>query len=93
MYDHRCAIYIALCNQCIKDNQRYTVWKSKFHTDGSYISEWFIAGIIDLSNGKQISYHLPDRLFEQINVTPLERGKIWDGHTSKDVIERLINLK
>ncbi|MEO0852714.1 MAG: hypothetical protein AAFY15_04335, partial [Cyanobacteria bacterium J06648_11] len=62
---------------------------SKLHHDGSSFEGWFIAGI-QLKTG-QITYHLPMRLWDKCGAfETLDRGKEWDGHTSEDVVKRLL---
>lgn len=50
---------------------------------------------IGTERGEQITYHLPDRLWDAAGeaVTgTLERAPAYDGHNSFDVIERLKKL-
>lgn len=85
LYDHRCCLFVALLH-CKADIS----WVSKLHDDGTCLDGWFIAGI-NLPTGT-ITYHLPDRMFRlaSIGVNVMERAPKWDGHVSKDVIDRLI---
>jgi hypothetical protein len=65
------------------------VWKSKTHHDGTTWDGWFIMGI-NTKKGEQISYHLPDSLWDSLDyIKTLESAPEWDGHTSDDVLERL----
>jgi hypothetical protein len=82
LYEHRHVLFMNLCG--IVDN----AWKSKKHSDGSMWDGWFIAGI-NIEKGKQITYHIPIRLWNDFRVRELEFAPEWDGHTSDDVIERL----
>ena len=87
LYEHRHALFIALMSNC----ERYERWYSLAHSDGSEMEGWFIAGI-KLPSG-QISYHLPIRLIEEMEVMQvrcLDIAPAWDGHTSADVIQRLM---
>lgn len=86
LYAHRCCLYAALM-KAFPDLS----WKSKKHYDGSEFDGWFIAGM-DLPTGN-ISYHLPiEQFWEKLSyVQELEVGKEWDGHTSDDVVIRILN--
>jgi len=86
LYEHRHVLFLALLSiKC-------TGWMSKKHDDGSEMDGWFIAGFQGW-HGDIISYHIPMRLWEtcvKTGAEVLERAPKWDGHTSKDVVERLI---
>ncbi|NER37328.1 MAG: hypothetical protein F6J93_25740 [Oscillatoria sp. SIO1A7] len=84
LYEHRHALYLVIANSGLIGS----AWKSKKHYDGSSYNGWFLLGI-ETSEG-DISYHLPDALWENAKVTKLERGKKWDGHNSQDVVNRLM---
>lgn len=89
LYDHRIALFIALCRSMNSDSE---VWRSKLHADGSGYENWFIMGI-GKEKGRQISYHLP--MIEWGATTfaeTLDRAPEWDGHTPNDVINRLKSL-
>ena len=81
LYDHRCLLWINLC--LILPGLCGLI---EDHFDG-----WFL---LYMDNGsEQISYHCPNKYLY------LVKGKIqiskeyeYDGHTSQDVIERLINM-
>ena len=86
LYEHRHALFMALAQSNYK-----RAWMSKKHHDGSEMDGWFIAGI-DLYTGT-ITYHLPMRLWDACVETGAEvipNAPKWDGHTSKDVIDRLM---
>ncbi len=92
LYEHRIVLFIALCKQYRKHNYS-SIWKSMNHSDGSSYEGWFIMGI-NQEEGKQISYHLPIKLWsicESIAET-LDKAPKWDGHTSNDVLQRLTQL-
>ncbi|MHB9161698.1 MAG: WDGH domain-containing protein [Nitrosotalea sp.] len=87
LYDHRIALFIALCNMIPLNS-----WKSKKHYDGSTMEGWFIAGI-GKTKGHQITYHLPLDKWSDLRSIPFDKAPAkWDGHTSKDVIKRLLEL-
>jgi hypothetical protein len=80
LYDHRCLLFAVLI-------QQMGGWKSRKHHDGSQWQGWFVAGV-DLG-GEQVTYHLPDSMWSLCPGRILEQAPEWDGHSSKDVIERL----
>jgi hypothetical protein len=89
LYDHRIALYIMLCN-CLKTI--VPVWKSKTHHDGSVWDGWFIMGIYE-SAGYQISYHLPMSYWDLTSFAQTrEQAPQFDGHTSADVLERILRM-
>lgn len=83
LYDHRCLLYLAMC----AENHKRQVYWVEDHFPG-----WDLvatnAGIYG-----QISYHVPAKFraitsrFQKRDNKELER--LFDGHTSKDVLERL----
>lgn len=88
LYDHRIALFIALCGEM----ERLPVWRSKLHSDGSSFTGWFILGI-NKEAGKQITYHLPIRVWEATDFAEtLDTAPEWDGHTPTDVLARLKTL-
>ena len=92
LYDHRIALFILLCNVLYADDDcPYVVWKSKKHSDGSEWDGWFIAGINE-KKGEQITYHLPVDKWDLLLVHIKQKAPKWDGHTSDDVLERLLKL-
>lgn len=86
LYAHRCTLFSAV----MKSNKHLS-WKSFFHDDGSNFEGWFIAGM-QLPSGT-ITYHLPiDQFWEKLSdINTLEKAPAWDGHTSNDVILRLLD--
>lgn len=101
LYDHRIALFLALCrvinNCCDLTTEQASVWLSRFHSDGTSFEDWFIMGItFEDKQGlkKQISYHLP--MSDYIRATDivhprfqLDKAPEWDGHTPDDVVVRL----
>lgn len=97
LYDHRCALFCALLNVIENSNAEFNVWKSERHSDGSIPfnnPNYFIAGIRSPEIGGQITYHLRiDPYWEKLsNIDTLDKAPEYDGHTSKDVIERLLMI-
>ena len=94
LYDHRFALFAALCRSIAEDDSYPVsmVWKSRAHSDGSKFEGWFIMGLVT-EPGKQITYHLPDKLWDRCGfATNLIKAPEWDGHTPADVVDRLWRL-
>lgn len=96
LYEHRIALYIALCRHVYRQEDGdwlHSVWRSKKHSDGSEWKGWFILGIDgreEGQGGKQITYHLPMSEWENtMNFLTLEKAPPFDGHSSQDVLERI----
>jgi hypothetical protein len=89
LYEHRIVLWMALCRLCseLGDN----VWKSKLHSDGSSFDGWFVLGITN-NLGQQMTYHLPNEYWDQCDFNVLDKSPEFDGHSSKDVLERIQNL-
>lgn len=88
LYEHRVSLWITLC-KCFSPT---LVWRSKKHSDGSEYPGWFILGF-RFRQGRQITYHVPMSRWEETNFAKTRsRAPKWDGHTSKDVLERLKQL-
>lgn len=86
LYEHRINLFIALCKR-IND-----CWRSDTHSDGTSFEGWFILGI-NKSQGSQITYHLPMSRWDDCDfATTLFKAPEWDGHTSNDVLKRLLEL-
>lgn len=93
LYEHRIALFIALCKTLIKAGH-YDVWKAKQHSDGTMFDGWFIAGI-NRKSGDQITYHLPIKFWEVLKSEGMhvwDKAPEWDGHTPGDVVKRLLEL-
>lgn len=85
LYEQRLILSAALS----KNNPN--AWKSKRHEDGSvpFGGGWFIIGF-DTDEGCYI-YHYELKDWELFQCKELDKGKPWDGHTSKDV-RRLLSI-
>lgn len=101
LYDHRRVLNAALFNYLhdidvnIRGHVDVTfkpyIIKSKLHEDGTMFDGYFVVSM----NGPdgQISYHYALEYWDQFKVTEVERVPWkYDGHTSKDVINRLLKL-
>lgn len=87
LYQHRMALNIALFHAWKKD---YYVMKSKLHEDGTMFDGYFI--VMALTPEGQISYHYDLKHWDKFDLTEVERTPKWDGHTSLQVMERLMKL-
>lgn len=80
LYEHRYALFIALCNTLAKEDRLYDTvkygdnrpvyyraWKAKKHEDGTMWDGWFIAGI-GTEPGKTLTYHLPLSEWDYLNI-------------------------
>lgn len=99
LYQHRIALFCALCKvydgYITSLQSRVTCYKSKLHHDGTMFDDSFIVQmIVKQLDGKieQISYHIPIEYWDKFKLMTLEHGFEWDGHSSNDVIERLMRL-
>lgn len=82
LYEHRVALYRALA----KKGDWTPYWRCDF--DG-----WFCL-YLETPKG-QISYHLPEKYLEDVKGWALDADKCgykYDGHTSAQVLERLLSL-
>jgi hypothetical protein len=100
LYEHRFALFTALIkayDSIITPLGPTSVycWKSRYHHDGTMFDEWFIAGISKRNLDRtetHITYHLPKEWWDKLSCIEIMAAPIWDGHTSKDVIQRLLKL-
>lgn len=85
LYEQRLVLSAALA----KNNPH--AWKSKRHEDGSvpFGGGWFIMGF-DTDEGCY-TYHYELKDWNLFQCKELDKGKPWDGHTSKDV-RRLLSI-
>jgi hypothetical protein len=91
LYDHRNILFVKLA-KLIKEANTHHVWRSIKQSDGSIDNDWFIMGVCK-DAGEQISYHLPIALWTlTMFAETLDKAPEWDGHTSNDVLNRLIIL-
>lgn len=95
LYDMRLALCVNLFNaMSLTDEGRIMgqpfVVKSKLHNDGTMFPSYFvIAAFLD---NRQISFHYKLEHWDKFQI-PEVKQVMWeyDGHTSKDVIERLMS--
>ncbi len=91
LYEHRIALWITLCHTYFSEFSA-PVWRSKIHSDGSNFEGWFMLGL-GKEKGQQITYHLPNSKWDLCDFAEtLDNAPEFDGHTSDDVLERLLDL-
>ena len=85
LYEQRLILSAALAK-----NNPYA-WKSKRHEDGSvpFGGGWIILGFDTAAGCYTYHYELKD--WDLFQCKELDKGKPWDGHTSKDV-RRLLSI-
>ena len=95
LYEIRKAYNVALFNEWGKfDIPSYNVHKSWKHNDGElcFGGGWFIVVAV-LPTG-QISNHYEAKDWDLFKIPEVEKALFpFDGHTTEDVIHRLINIK
>jgi hypothetical protein len=84
LYEHRIALYMALVN-----SHKESFRKTLLHADGSKYWGWFLV-YGGLPSG-QISYHIPEKYWNSFKCEEIDKCGGFDGHTSKDVVDRLID--
>jgi hypothetical protein len=90
LYDYRKAYNAAFFNELAKQGL-YDVHKSRLHSDGNIPFDndnWFIV-MAELPTG-QISNHYEMKDWDLFNIPEKEKANDWDGHSPKDVYERLV---
>lgn len=90
LYEHRCVLFLHLLKALHRISN--DGWWSRKHHDGTEFPGWVIAGAFLGEEDKAITYHLPEKWIPTlmkyaINIEPAPE---WDGHTSADVLNRLI---
>ena len=93
LYDHRDTLFLCLVNILFERgyDPQYRACKSKLHSDGTHYEGYFIVMITDVVFQEQISYHLSiEKYWDLCNLEPVEKAPKWDGHSSDDVVQRLI---
>ena len=89
LYEYRLLYNASMFNELAKQGL-YDVHKSKRHSDGEVPfgdSNWFIV-MAELPTG-QISNHYEMRDWDLFQIPEKEKANVWDGHTPKDVAERI----
>lgn len=85
LYEHRHALFLNL----IQSNQG-RAFKTLRNQRNEQWDGWFIAGL-NTEYG-QITYHLPISYWDKTNAKEVYNNADYDGHTSADVVRRLMLL-
>lgn len=93
LYQQRATLWRFICSYHFNQfNSKYTVYKCKNHYDGSSYDGMFLSLIIG-PDGEQMSFHLDMSLWESTAGLEFDNSPVeWDGHTPKDVMDRLEKL-
>lgn len=89
LYEHRCKLFALLINT-FDPVFGYSCFKTRQNDKGETWDGWFIAGLNTPAG--QISYHLPDELWDVVDAKIIEYNDTYDKHTSDDVLMRLVEL-
>jgi len=91
LYEFRKIYNACLFNEW-SEQRKFYVHKSERHSDGElcFGGGWFIV-VATLPTG-DISNHYEMKDWDLFQCRAEEKAKEWDGHTAKDVVERLSNL-
>lgn len=92
LYEYRMLYNAALFNEFAKQGL-YDVHKSRKHSDGEYPfgdPNWFIV-MAELPTG-QISNHYEMKDWDKFQIPEKPLANKWDGHSPKDVAERLASF-
>lgn len=108
LYDMRLALTVALFSEynstCSEGGNAGMVWRSKQHSDGTMFDGMFIVGIDwedsfhtqfndPMIKKAWVTFHYHDEHWDKFYFCrTLDKAPEWDGHTDKDVIERLLAL-
>ena len=85
LYDHRNLLWVMVLLQ-----NRNVSFKTHKDDSGHEIENWFIAGIN--TDYGQLTYHLPNDLWDILDVPEVDYNFDYDGHDSKEVLNRLFSL-
>ena len=87
LYEVRHLLFMALLN-----SHKSESWRASRNADGQKWEGWFVCGIYP-EPGQQITFHLPERLWGKLDgIETHDINPYFDGHTGKDVLDRLSNL-
>lgn len=101
LYECRNRLFITLVKKVSDENHSRAVlshykgitpiWRSRFHDDGSSYPGWFVLGIGRMA-GDIITFHLPDRYWDECSFARVEAKAYYDGHNTADALQRLAAL-
>lgn len=100
LYQHRMALNIMLfkmmfkLDEQVREQKAYTdplICKSLFHYDGTMFKDYFVVCAYTIQG--QISYHYKLKHWDKFDIPAMDKlPRPYDGHSSLDVIDRLMNL-
>ena len=92
LYEHRIILYLTMLKHMqMSHEQVYNIVWSDTHHDGVKWDGWLLVTCTNASNGEQISYHIEEKYKPLLNSFKfVTRSPLWDGHTSEDVLDRLV---
>jgi hypothetical protein len=78
----------------VVNRDKHAFVKSRKHGDGapSYPNWFIVQGVLAFGGGQQISYHVPNHMWENFKCKEVDIPPAYDGHTSDDVVKRLIDF-
>ena len=100
LYEHRMALTAALFNtyysRFTKEEQgqnfyTHIIGKSLLHNDETMFEGGYFIVFLRTIHGN-ISYHYKFKHWDKFKIPEFRKAPPYDGHTSKDVIERLLKL-
>jgi len=86
LYHHRAILFAVICNQ-----NSEKAWKSKMHADGTMFDGMFIVGI-ETKEGQATYHYAIEPYWDLYKVKEIDMAPEWDGHSSDDVLERILNI-
>ncbi len=92
LYAHRHALFLLLLKVLSDHPTAQPWWSRKHHLGGAPMYDGYVVAGIELPNGP-ITYHLPDTYVPHLQATGIREERNapqWDGHTSSDVVNRLL---
>lgn len=90
LYDQRRTLFYVVCK--LLEDQGYEVYKTKLHHDGTMFDGHFMVCVESVDG--DMTFHFEERHWDFFKDIPeVERAqKPFDGHTPKDVMDRLIRV-
>ena len=91
LYNHRSLLFLKLCKELSKD-EKYLVYKSKKHFDGSDMEGYFNLGV-KLQDDTFVAYHISNQYWDECDFAEtLEKSPIEGEYSSKDAVNNLMKI-
>ena len=85
LYEARCLLFVGLLQ-----SHQAKAWRASRNADGQKWEGWFVCGIQPQA-GSQITFHLPEKFWANLDgIETHDINPYFDGHTGKDVLDRLL---